>query len=357
MKRKENRFKENFQAVLPALTAVLLAFLVGAVLLVLSGNNPGTAYLSLFRGAFGSTHRLAETLVKATPLIILGLAISIAFKGQLWNIGGDGQFTLGAICAVYVALNFPLPPLILLPLTFVGAFVGGACWGGIAGYLKAKFNANEVITTIMLNYMALYFLEWLVKGPMIDPMGHGFPQTVLIKEGLRLPILLSGTRLHAGLFLALVLIVGGYFFWKTTFGFRIEMVGQSPEVAKYSGVNVPRTVVLTMVLSAGLAGIAGWSEVFGIHYRLLENISGGYGFLAIVVALLANLNPFGIIISAFFFSALMVGGNTMQRLVGVPFSLVDIIEGLVIIFVISREMYSRWRKIHVRKNIDSRVFS
>lgn len=348
-------FQDSIKGIIPPLVAIILAFLVGGFLLLLAGNNPIEAYQSLVNGAFGSNHRIAETFVKAIPLMILGLGISIAFKAQIWNIGGDGQFTLGAIFAVFVALNFPLPNVILFPLTFVAAFVGGACWGGIAGFLKAKFNANEVITTLMLNYIALYLLEWVVKGPMMDPAGHGFPQTELINEGLRLPIVLQGTRLHLGLILALVLIAGGYFFWKSTLGFKIDVVGQSSEVAKYSGIKVNKIIILTMFISAGLAGIAGWSEVFGVHYRLIENISGGYGNLAIVVALLADLNPLGIIVSAFFFAALVVGGNTMQRMVGVPFSLVDVIQGLVIIFVISRVIYRRWRDNCARKDVNNRV--
>ena len=355
MKRGEI-VRNYLQSLIPPLLAVLFAFIIGGILLAVAGNNPLEAYESLLKGAFGSKHRVAETFVKAIPLMILGLGISIAFKAQIWNIGGDGQFTLGAICAVFVALNFPLPTALLYPVTFGAAFIGGALWGGIAGYLKSRFNANEVITTLMLNYIALYLLEWLVKGPMMDPAGHGFPQTALIGEGLRFPIILSGTRLHLGLLLALVLTLGGYFFWKTTLGFKIDLVGQSAGAAEYSGVKVKKIVVVTMVISAGLAGLAGWSEVFGVHYRLLENIAGGYGNLAIVVALLADLNPLGIIVSAFFFAALVVGGNTMQRMVGVPFALVDVIQGLVIIFVISRSIYRRWGDKCAGKNIDNRIF-
>ncbi|WZL71678.1 ABC transporter permease [Clostridiaceae bacterium 35-E11] len=347
---------ETMKGIVSPCISVVFAFFISGILLFLAGNNPLEAYSSLLNGAFGSSHRIAETFVRAIPLMILGLGISIAFKAQIWNIGGDGQFTLGAIFAMLTALYLPLPNIILFPLSFIAAFAGGACWGGIAGFLKTKFNANEVITTLMLNYIAFYLLEWLVKGPMMDPDGHGFPQTALIHEHLRLPIVLQGTRLHLGLLLAFVLILGGYFFWKTILGFKIEVVGQSPDVAEYSGIKVNKTIILTMFISAGLAGLAGWSEVFGVHYRLLENISGGYGNLAIVVALLADLNPLGIIVSAFFFAALVVGGNTMQRMVGVPFSLVDVIQGLVIIFVISRVIYKRWRDHYAGKNANNGIY-
>ena len=344
MKSGAGRAARILSAVLTPLISVLLAFALGGLLLILLGYNPLEAYAMLFRGAFGSTNRICETLVKAAPLMILALGISIAFKSQIWNIGGDGQFTIGAIFSIWVALNVGLPPVLLAPLTFLAAFAGGAFWGGIAGLLKSRFKANEVITTLMLNYIALYILGWLVLGPMMDPAGHGFPQTQLVGESLRMPILIAHTRLHGGIILALVMVVLTYFFWRTTLGFRIELVGKSVKVARYAGVNVPRTMVLTMVLSGGMAGIAGWCEVFGIHYRLLDNLAARYGYLAIVVALLADLNPIGIIVSAFFFSALMVGGATMERLAGIPFSLVDIIEGLVIIFVISRVIYTRWRE-------------
>lgn len=356
MHKLGNISKEMMKGILSPLISVLLAFFVSGILLLLVGTNPLEAYSSLLNGAFGSSHRIGETIIKAIPLIILGLGISVAFKAQIWNIGADGQFTLGAIFAMAAALYLPFPNVIKMPLSFIAAFIGGACWGGIAAFLKTKFNANEVITTLMLNYIAFYLLEWLVKGPMMDPNGHGFPQTALIHKNLRLPIILQGTRLHLGILLSAALIIGGYYFWKTIVGFKIEVVGQSPYVAEYSGIKVNKTIAITMCISAGLAGLAGWNEVFGLHYRLLENISGGYGNLAIVVALLAELNPLGIIISAFFFSALVGGGNSMQRMVGVPFSLVDVIQGLVIIFVISRVIYRRWREKNHGKNIDNRIY-
>lgn len=328
------------------LLTLMAALLVGALLLLLVGKDPVKSYMILFWGAFGSSNRIAETLVKATPLIIMGIGISIAFRNQVWNIGGDGQFIMGAILAVIVALNVPGPAPLILLLTLLAAFAGGACWGGIIGFLKARFNANEVITTLMFNYIASYLLQWLVRGPMIDPNGAGFPQTPLLVPALRLPHLLAGTRLHSGLLLALVIVFLSYFFWRSRVGFRIQLVGESQEVARYCGLNVPATVVLTMLLSGGLAGLAGWTEVFGIHYRLLDDLNTGYGSLAIVVALLGNLDPIGIMVASFFFAALLVGGSTMQRLAGTPFSLIGIIEGLVIIFAISRIILARggWQR-------------
>lgn len=350
-------YKGFCDSVLPAIITISLAFGVSALLLLASGHNPAEAFLTLITSAFGSPSRLAEVLVKTAPLMVMALGISIAFKSQIWNIGGDGQFTLGAVFAAFVALNLNLPASIVLPVSFLAAFLGGAIWGGLAGYLRAKFNANEVITTLMLNYIATYLLSWLIRYPMIDPKGQGFPQTPLIDKLYRLPIILSGTRLHVGIIISLIIIVLGYFFWRSTLGLRIELVGEGEDVAKYSGVNVSKTIILTMVISAGLAGVAGWGEVVGVQYRLLDNISSGYGNLAIVIALLGNLNPFGIAISSFFFAALMVGGNTMQLMEGIPFSLITVIQGLVIVFVISRVVYAQWRdKVAIRR-FNRRVLS
>ncbi|MEA4900003.1 ABC transporter permease [Desulfitobacterium sp.] len=343
MLKMKTIIKDFLNSALPAVITVALAFGVSALLLLASEHNPTEAFHTLLLSAFGSPSRIAEVMVKATPLMVMALGISIAFKSQLWNIGGDGQFTIGAIFAAFVALNLELPAAVLWPVSFLSAFIGGALWGGLAGWLKAKFNANEVITTLMLNYIATYLLSWLIRYPMIDPDGHGFPQTPLINKLFHLPILFQGTRLHAGAIIAAIIIILGYFFWRSTLGLRIELVGQSEEVAKYSGINVSKMVVLTMIISGGLAGIAGWTEVMGVQYRLLDDISSGYGNLAVVIALLGNLNPFGIAIASFFFAALMVGGNTMQLMEGIPFSLITVIQGLVIVFVISRVVYTQWR--------------
>lgn len=355
---KENSIIKGFcNSVLPAVATIALAFGVSALLLLASGHNPIDAFSTLTTSAFGSPSRIAEVLVKAAPLMVMALGISIAFKSQIWNIGGDGQFTIGAIFAAFVALNLNLPASIVLPLSFLAAFLGGGLWGGLAGYLRAKFNANEVITTLMMNYIASYLLSWLIRYPMIDPEGHGFPQTPLLAKQFHLPIIFSGTRLHAGILIALVIIVLGYFFWRSSLGFRIELVGESEEVARYCGINVSKTIVLTMIISAGLCGVAGWGEVMGVHYRLLDDISSGYGNLAIVIALLGNLNPFGIAISSFFFAALMVGGSTMQLLKGIPFSLITVIQGLVIVFVISRVVYTQWRDKVANRSINRRVLN
>ena len=341
------RITHSLRESIPSVLAVLAALFIGGILLIIAGHDPLTAYQTLFRGAFGNNNRIAETFVKATPLIIMALGASIAFKAQLWNIGGNGQFTLGAIVALTVGIHLHVPIYILIPVSLIGSLIAGGLLGALVGWLKARFNANEVITTLMFDYIMLYMLSYLLRGPLIDPDGHGFPQTPLLADNLHLPILLEGTRLHAGLLIAALFTALCIYFWRSRLGFEISMVGESQDVARYCGINVSRNIVMTMAISAAFAALAGWVEVFGIHYRLLDDIAGGFGSVAIVVALLGRLNPVGIFISGIFFAALVSGGNTMQRMEGIPYSLVNVLQGLVIVFVISRSifLFKREKKI------------
>lgn len=321
----------------PAAFSLLLAVIIVGLLLLVSGRDPIAAYQSLLYGAFGTKDRFTETLVKATPFLILAISVSVSFRCQVWNIGAEGQFLVGAILSAWTALTFEaLPAYLLLPLTLIAGVIGGAIWSGIAGVLKAYLEANEVITTSMLNYIAIYLLAYLVRGPMIDPEGFNFPQSRLIQASVRLPRLMAGTRLNAAFIGALVLVVGAFFFWRSTLGLRTEIVGASRRVAAYAGLDVKRTIVWVSLISGGLAGIAGWGDILGVHYRLIEEIARGMGSLAIVIALLGELHPLGMIASAFLFAALVVGGNAMERNAGVPFALVDVIQGIVILLVLAR---------------------
>ncbi len=329
----------GIQNLLPSLISVLLACVVTTFILLLGGYSPVAAFTNLFAGAFGNPYRLSETFVKAIPIAVIALGTSVAFRAQLWNIGGNSQYTVGAIVAVAVNIYLDLPPLLLFLLSFLAALLAGLLFGSLLGLMKAKLNANEVITTLMFDYIVAFLLSWLVYGPMMDPEGGGFPQTALIPDAVMFHKLLAGTRLHTGLFVALVLVILLYLFWKTPQGLTINMVGHSKSVAKASGINVSKTIVFTMALSAAFAALAGWIDALGIHGRLQDNLPGTLGSVAIVVALLGRLHPIGIAFSAIFFSALMVGGNTMQRFAGIPFSLVTIIQGLVIIFVICGSVF------------------
>jgi len=322
--------------------SVLAALLIGALLLVLNGRNPVDAFASLWAGAFGSVDRFAETLVKATPLLMIAISVSISFRCQIWNIGAEGQIILGAIVSTWTALTFRnLPLVLLLPLTFLGGLLGGAFWSLIAGLLKAYAQANEVITTTMLNYIAIYLLAYLVHGPMMDPQGFNFPQSPLIADALILPRLIPGTRLNISFLVALIMVALTVVFWRTTLGLRTEIVGHSHRVAKQIGLKVALMIALVTGISGALAGIAGWGEIFGLHYRLIEEIARGIGSLGIVVALLGELHPLGMLVSAFFFAALVTGGNAMERNAGVPFALVDVIQGCVILLILARSYFFR----------------
>lgn len=321
-----------------ALAMIAVALLIGAILVILSGNSPIEAYSTIISGAFGSKQRISEMFVKMIPLTIMAYGVSVAYKAQLWNIGADGQFTMGAIASIAVGIYIDLPAFIIIPVSVLSAMLAGALWSGLAGWLKTKFNANEVITTLMLNYIATYFLAFLVYGPMMDPNGE-LAQSEILKDSLKIPLLFENLRIHAGFIIMLLIIVLMFYFWKTTLGYKIDLIGQGEKVSTYAGVNVKKTVIITMMISGAFAGLAGFNETYGVQYRLLEGISSGYGDLAVVIALLGELNPLGIVVSAFFFSILKVGGACMQRMTNVPYSIVDVIQGLIIIFVIARTAF------------------
>lgn len=331
---KDKIVKWGKQTVIAVLT-ILLALVIGGVLVQLSGNDPFEAYKSLFTGAFGSKQRISEVFVKMIPLTITALGTSVAFKAQLWNIGGDGQFIIGAFLATALGLYSGLPAVLVMPLSIFLAMVGGALWSGIAGWLKVKFNANEVITTLMLNYIATCFLSFLMYGPMMDPDGD-LPQSANLASQYRVAQFSSDLRIHAGIFMLLVLVVIMVGFWRSDIGFRIDLIGQGKKVSTYAGTSVGRTVLITMMISGAFAGLAGWNEVYGVQYKLMEGLGSGYGNIAVVIALLGGLNPIGITIAGFFFSALLVGGATMQRMTDVPYSVVEVIQGLIIVFIIAR---------------------
>ena len=342
---RPGKLKQIWDRLFPALFSLILALAIGALLLLASGRSPIEAYGSLLSGAFGSWPRFTETLVRATPFLILAISVSISFRCGVWNIGAEGQLILGAIASTWTALTFAgiLPTWLLLPLTLLAGIVGGAFWSGIAGILKAYFNANEVITTSMLNFIAVYLLAFLVNGPMMDPQGFNFPQSPLIDPSLELPRLMQGGRLNIAFVIALLLVLGAIIFWRSTLGFRTEIVGASRRVAAHVGLNVTRTIVMVTVISGAVAGIAGWGEIFGIHFRLIDAIAVGMGSLAVVVALLGELHPLGMAVAAILFGALVVGGSAMERNAAVPFALVDVIQGVIILLILARSFIFRGR--------------
>jgi simple sugar transport system permease protein len=334
--------------------AALAALVLGAFLILAFGKSPITAYHSLITGAFGGRYALAATAVKAVPLLLVGVGICIAFRASVFNIGGEGQIAMGGLGATAVALAIPgTPRAALLPIVLLAGAAGGAVWGAIPGFFKAYFNVNEILSTIMMNLVAVQVVNYLLAGPLIDTttpfsVTGKIPQTQLLSRNSWLPILVHGTQLHFGVLVALVVAVAGYFLlWRTGFGFRVRAVGLSRDASNYAGMPVKRTIMSSLALSGACCGIAGAILVFGsISHRMvtdgsLTGFTGSAGFNGIVVALFGALNPLWTILSAFLFGGLIVGGTALQATTGVPTDLVTTIEGLVVIFVVSIEFLRR----------------
>jgi len=334
--------------------AAMAALLIGAVMLFFLKVNPVDAYKALWDGAFGSSNAFAETLVKATPLLLVGLGICISFRGDVINIGGEGQMIIGAVLATWVGLNFTgLPGWLTITLSMLAGFLGGAIWGGIPGVLKAYFSVNEILSTVMMNAIAVQLMNFLLRGPMIDPaqaeMASQIPQTARLEEIFRLPRLVP-TRLHLGSLIAVILAVLVYILlWRTTLGYRIRAVGQNPHASRYAGIKVQRYMVLALLLSGAFAGLAGATQVFGVNYRMITDgsssgFTGSAGFNGIVAALFGGLHPILTIPASILFGALLVGANKMQRVVQVPSALITALNGLVVVFVVSSEIIRKRRQ-------------
>jgi simple sugar transport system permease protein len=335
------------------LCAVLLALAIGAIMLVALGASPLSGYATMFGAAFGSLEGFSETAVKSIPLLLVGVGICIAFRTNVINIGGEGQMVMGALLATTVALAFPgLPPQVLIPLVLIAGAVGGAFWGAIAGSLKAWFNVSEILSTIMLNIVAVQFMNYLLRGPLMDPAevarGTGIPQTMRLSPNADLPILIEGMRLHLGVLIALLVAVGAWFLlWRTSMGYRLRAVGYNPDASRYAGISVPANITMALAFSGAMAGIAGAILVFGSesHRMVTDGSSTGFtgsaGFNGIVVALLAGLHPLWSIPSALLFGGMLVGANALQRAAQVPSALIIALNGLIVVFVVSSEYFKQ----------------
>lgn len=343
----------RYNYILVPLAAGGLALLVGGVIIWLLGANPFQAYIGMLQGAFGSPNALADSLVKAGPLLFVGVGICIAYRGGVINIGGEGQIVMGALATTMIVLTFSnLPGLFLIPLALIAGFIGGGFWGGIAGFLKARFNVNEVLSTVMLNAIAVQFMTFLLNGVWIDPTtldnAIRIPQTQRFPLWADLPRL-TPTRLHAGILLGIAVAVLAYILlWRTTIGYRIRAVGFNTVASKYAGIGVGRYQILAITLSGALAGLGGAVEVLAVNHRLFTDgsatgFTGSAGFNGIVVALFGGLHPLGVIPASFLFGALLTGANSLQRTVQVPGAFVTTLDGLVVIFVVASQIWARRR--------------
>jgi len=333
--------------VLLPVAGVVAALLIGAIMLLLLGANPIAAFAAMINGAAGSKFGITQTLVKATPLLLVGSGICIAFRANMIHIGGEGQIIVGALAGAWLPLSFPtVSGWLLIPATCIVGFMAGAVWGFIPGILKARLRVNEILSTIMMNAIAQQLMNLLLQGALMDPEGiaHGtfLAQSAQLPRQAWLPRLVPQTLLHGGAIIAVVLAVAVYLFlWRTTIGYDIRAVGLNPNAARYSGINVPYYEALSLTLAGGFAGLAGAIEVMGVQHRLMDGLTSGYGFTGIVAALLGGLHPLGLIPASIFFGGLLVGADKMQRAVQVPSSLVMAILGLIVLFVSSAAIWSR----------------
>lgn len=332
------------------IVSILVALFVAGFLLLAAGVNPLQAYLEILQEALGSSYGLSETLVKATPLILAGLGVSVAFRMQIWNIGAEGQIYMGACGATWVALFSGIEqPTLLISAMFGAAFLAGGLWAGVAGLLRARWQVNEVIVTLLMNYIAILWVNYLIYGPWKDPQGFNFPLTAQFSDAARLSQFFD-TRLHSGFFLALVCALLLYLFMeRTVWGYEIKVIGSNLKAAKYAGMRTGLAIFVVLFLSGAIAGIAGFSEVAGLQGRLQHGISPGYGYTAIIIAWLAKRSALGVVIVSFLMGVLLVGGDSLQLSWQLPVAFVYAFQGLILFFLLASDFFIQNRLRLVRE--------
>lgn len=325
--------------------ALLFTLAVAALLVLAAGAPPLAAFRSILEGAAGSQNALLETLTRATPLIFTGLAVAVAFRARLWNIGAEAQLYIGAVVTVLLGTGaLGLPALLLLPLIMVAAaFAGGLTLLGPT-WLKTRFGVDEVVTTLLLNFIVLLLVSLLIEGPLKDPRGLGWPQSERLVAEARLPRLVTGRRLHWGFPIALgAALLVWLVMARTTFGFAMRAVGQNRAAARFAGIRVERVLLGTALLSGGLAALAGFSEAAGLRGNLTRDLSPGFGYTGIVVAMLAGLHPLGVVLAAVFVAGIFVGADATSRTAGVPSYLANVIVATALLSMVTALMLARYR--------------
>ena len=336
--------------VTPKISALTLLVSLGAGMLtiglifLLSGVNPFYAFYKIFSGSFGSFYGIKETITKAIPLILIGGGLAMAFRAKFWNIGAESQLLMGAIFGTWVGLTWGqhLPSVVIVPLMFLAGFAGGALWGMIPAILKIKYAINEVISTLMMNYICAEFMIFLIVGPWKGKTKFGFPYTDDLPAAATLG-LLPGSRIHyVTLLLAIIsAILLAVVLYRTRFGYEVRVIGENPEAGRYAGIDFFNTTLIIMAVSGGMAGLAGVGEAAGIHHYLSypASISSGYGYTAIIVAWLAKLNPLYVIVSGIFFAGILVGGDAIQISLGLPAATVEVFNGTLLVFLIMGDFF------------------
>ncbi|HKJ95314.1 MAG TPA: ABC transporter permease [Gammaproteobacteria bacterium] len=326
------------------LLAAALTVICGGVLFAVLGRAPLPSLYEFFIVPISDVNGLAELALKAAPLLVIGMGLAIGFRANVWNIGAEGQFTMGAVCAGGVALFLPSPGWWTLPLMVLAGGLGGAIWAGIPALLKSRFNANEILTSLMLVYVASHLLQYLVHGPWQDPAGFGFPQTELFPAEAMLPTVVPGTRLNLAVVLSPLVVPLGWFVLNRLFlGFQIKVVGVAPAAASYAGFSRARAIWATLLFSGALSGLAGMAEVAGPIGQLQPIISPGYGFTAIIVAFLGRLQPLGVLFASLLMALLYLGGDQLQVSLHLPSSVANVFQGMLLFFVLATELFVRYR--------------
>ncbi len=330
------------------LVGILAALVFCAVVILAMGGNPLDAYTYLLKGAFGNTMKIATTLTKAIPLMLCGLCVSVAFKMRLMTIGAEGQMTIGCLAASGVALYAPIEGPAKLLVMLVAGFLAGGLWAVISVLPKVYLGVSEVIVTLLMNYVGILFSEYFIYGPWRDPNGDNMPFSAPFGPDARLPYLFGGV--HAGILVALVAAVILYFVFKhTVWGYQLRVIGESQNAARYAGINIKRNILITMLISGGLAGLAGMCEVSGTVGILKTGIANNSGYTAIIIAYLAKFNPLLVVLVSILFGGLQAGSYSMQ-LVGLPVQIVPLLQGAILLFVLAAEYLTEYRIVWVRKS-------
>lgn len=336
------------QSVLLRIVSVLAALLAAALLIALLGYNPAGVYQNIVLGAVGSKYRFQETISKTIPLVLLSLGISVAFKMKFMNIGAEGQFYLGAMAAAFVALFCRgLPAPLVLPLMAAAAAAAGTLWCLIPAALKLKFGTSETLVTLMMNYIAVKWVSYLQYGPWEDPRSKGFPRIAKFAQSAVLPKVFG---IHIGWIIALVFVVLVYLLMsRTKLGYEISVLGENANTAKYAGINIVKVALLSAVISGGLCGLAGMVQASGVEHSLTDQLSGGLGYTSIITAWLADLSAPAILVVSFFFAILLQGSSYIQSSMQIPAAVAEVLQGIIIFFVLASEFHTQYRFVRVRR--------
>ncbi|MBT8370715.1 MAG: ABC transporter permease [Desulfobacterales bacterium] len=332
------------------ITAIIVTLILSAIPILMAGGQLWKSYFYLFYGALGTRFNFLETFVKASPLLLTGLAVAFAFRAKFWNIGAEGQLLAGALMATVLGVHmggFPQP--LVLPVIIIAGFIAGGIWAAIPAILKTKLKVDDVVSTLLLNYVMVHIMGALLFGPLQQP-GSSWPRSAAIIKAATYPILMSRSRFHMGILLAFLAVFVIWFInQRTTFGYQSKAVGVNIRAAHFGGINTTGVILWTALISGGLAGLAGVGELCAIQYRLIMDISPGYGYSGIVIAMLGNLHPVGVLFSSLFFSVIIVGAQTMSRMTGVPTYIAEVIQGMALMVMLIFLLFTEFKIRVVRK--------